>query len=457
MPTLRQIVRECVSQGGLAVGRSEAITGLAVGSVTCATLGLGGLSEQFFRDHWLCRLDTATAADRFRRCTGFTASSGAMAHTGTNYVDTTTTGETLDILVPEAEPSQLLASIQWALAQLYHLEKTAIPTSLSSRYWLGDFSWLTRRALVRRVTYRNSPILNRNHNFEHYNSVNSSGVLVPDDWTLAGAGGSVARVTTGSQAGYYSAQVTRSTVDVTLTATIGLLRDGANSLASSGLQVSGGIAGTADAASQVRLRISDGVTTADSGYLANGSYDQEEVTAFTIDAAATTLTVQVRVETTDGTPTIDRAFVCIGEASDAVWRDNYSEGLLNPTWHEATAPLSFEVEPRGYGGQYVIHNLRPYPQFDNTRLLAGSGDGDSTDAPAVTIAAGALFHLFDTQSRNLRFNAEKRIELSRLANDWEVKWKLASAAHVHEDSPARGGLPLPRPGFPAPVRRVAGR
>lgn len=455
MPTLKAIVRQVIVDGGHAVGRSEAVTALATGSVTAATLGLGGLSEQLLRDNWLLRLDTATAADRFRRCTAFTSSSGLCAHGGTDYVDTTITGEQLDILVPEMEPSLLLVCIQWALGQLHHLERTMIPTSMASRYWLGDFDWITRRSLVRSVKLRESPVLNRNDNFEHWNTVNTSGALQPDDWTLAGSGGSQARTTTGNEWGYYSNQVTRSGTDVTLTHTIGLLRDGVNTLA--GEQVGGGIAGTADAASQVRLRITDGVATQNSDYLTNGSYSQAEISAFTVDDSATTLTVQVRIETLDGTPTIDRAFACIGEPTDAVWLDRYDENEENVMWQEATAPLSFTTVPWGYGRQFVVHNLRPYPQFDSTRLLAGTADGDSTDAPVETVAAGALYHFYDTQKDNLRYTPEKRGEFARMAVEWGNMWKMAQRAHIHENGRSQGGLPIPRQGHPALARRPRGR
>ena len=455
MPTLKAIVRQAIEDGGHGVGRSEAVTALANGSATAATLGLGGLSEQMFRDNWLMRLDTASAADRLRRCTGFTPASGLCAHGGTNYADQTVGTEQLDIFVPEIEPSLFLSSVQWALSQLHHLEKTIIPTSNAGRYWLGDLSWLTRRALVRAVRRRESPILNPNHDFEHWNTISTGGAFVADNWTIAGASGTSTRATTGNEVGHYTTQIERAGTDVTFTHTIGLLRDGANSLA--GKQVGGGIAGTADAASQVRLRMTDGVNTENSDYLDNGTYSQAEIAAFTIDDDATTLTVQVRVETSDGTPTIDRAFACIGEPSDSVWKDIYEENSENVIWPEATAPLSFITQPLGYGRQYIIHSLRPYPQFDTTRLLAGTADGDSTDAPAPTIAAGALFHVFDTQSRNRKFTLEKRTDLAEAANEWGTKWKLASEAHIHEDDRSGGGLAIPRQSFPALPRRPRGR
>lgn len=73
------------------------IDALAVGSVTVADVLRGLDSESFSgQETIIYRPDAASAADTVRRAGSLTSATGLLAHTGTNYSDTTATSETIE-------------------------------------------------------------------------------------------------------------------------------------------------------------------------------------------------------------------------------------------------------------------------------------------------------------------------------------------------------------------------
>ena len=404
------------------------------------------------------RRDAATAAgaDRERAIASavFAAGTGVtFTHAGTNYTDVTGSPEVLELWNFDGRLVDMC--IQVALSKLIRLDRTPLIGYRGNRYALNDangnrFSWINSPGDVRAVKLRESPWLTRNGQFDKWNTTGTTGALTPPDhWVLAGASGTALRTTTGVRQGDYGVEITRAGTDATLTQTIGLLWDGVSGDSLQSEVVSYYVAGTADAATQVRVRVTDGVDTTNSDYLTSGAYTV--VTGqHTINAAATTLTIQVRVETTNGSPEIDRCELLWGSSiPDGALRDDYRETQIEEGWDQGNGPLALRY-PRyggagiGFGRQLVIESLRPYPQFDSTRLIAGSADADSTDAPLTTLAICALAELQESGA-------------GRKREDWKKNWRdaadFAAGRHLYEDSRGKMGINFRPPQLaPPPVR-----
>ena len=88
--SLKEIRREMLARNqalGLKFNLASATTTTAV----VTALAAGGFTQGRFFGRFLVRAEAATAAgaDRVRRVTDFTASSGTLTHAGANYTDTT--------------------------------------------------------------------------------------------------------------------------------------------------------------------------------------------------------------------------------------------------------------------------------------------------------------------------------------------------------------------------------
>lgn len=443
MPTLADFGREMINRAPGLIGRVETISSLATGSVTCSALGFGGSSQQFV-DAWLLRREAASQpADRMRRCSGFTPSSGALAHSGANYADTTATNEELEILWPEYEPYMVDQAVQVVLSRLRREDQTEIPTlNNSGRYWIHGLDWIRQESDVLRVRFRPAPGLGVNQYFEKWNSYSSSGVLQPDSWTLAGSGATCTRDTTGAVSHKYTAKITRATNDATLTQSAGLLETGVagDSLRGKVVTVFGVV--TASSASQARLFVNDGVTTTYSDYHTGGGGRELLSKEITVDAAATQLTFGVEVKV-DGSVYVARCAAVIGDADDQVLRDDYPESDV-PYTVENEGTIRLDLPNVGEQGQYIIHSMRPYPQFVASRVAGGTADADSSDAPLVHVATGALGRLFEAVAAKKEEGPDK-VRLLRLALEWSSKFEQLAMMHQKHETPAKPGLPWPSP------------
>lgn len=444
MTTLKEIRRYLYELAPDLVGRLESVASLTTTTVVVTALGTGGYSSERFRGSWLLRAETATAADRVRKVTAFTSSSGTFTHAGTNYGDTTATSESVEILNPDYEPHKVDRAIQTILGTTRRLDRTIVPgVTGQSRYWLHDLSWLQEPGDIARISVTNSPVLTRNRDMEQWNTVSSAGALEADFWTLAGSGGTQTRTTTGARRGKYAVALVRSGADVTFKQSIGLLHNGGTSSPSSlaGQVVTGVVCGQTATASQLRVVIDDGVTTYPSSYHTGGGGWEELSIEATLSASATKCDVYVEMKV-DGTAYVDQCYACLRSLNESVRRDQYIESTVGDgrlvSFEQNGTPVAV-LPPIGFGQQYVFWTQRPYPRFNDTRLLAGSADADTSDAPKELIACGAMWRLHegmgevpDAASRYLA-----------IASEYRERYEKLATGHLYMPSDHDGGVPLP--------------
>lgn len=447
-------MREAIQRLGPTLGRTEAISSLTTTTAVCSTLASGGLGGERYRNYWMMRLNAASSADYFRRCTSFTASSGTFTHAGTNYSDTTATSEYLDFLAPDLEPYLLFAAAQEVIPQIKRLDVLEMPAYGGDRYNLGAFSWVKSDSDIHRVTWRPTRQLGRNRSFERWNGYDTSGNLTADHWTLAGSGATLSRSTTGARNGYYTAAMTRAGTDCTLTQTIGLLDDGVDSLQSQTVTVA--LKVTTSAASSARIFISDGVTTTNSSYHTGGGTMEELTASHTLSASATTLTFGVELKA-DGTSYIDECYIVLGSSiTDTDRKDQFIESAVNPYWLKDVSKPTAQLPARGIGsGQYLFYVVRGYPAFDATRLAARTAGPDTTDAPILTAALGIAGLVF--RQLSYRREEEGNDRFGRLAGETWADFERSALDHYTKNLPADGGIELPKRQYSIPAARFAGR
>lgn len=440
MSSLKDYARKMFELMPQGVGRAEAITSLTTTTVVCSSLAFGGVTGQKFVDKWLLRRDTTTAADRIRRCTDFTSSSGTLTHAGTNYADTTATSETLEIL--NYEPYLVDLAIQRSVTRLKRHDSHIIPTRQGiTRYDLSGMDWLTDPGDLTGVYYRPSPVITNNRRMERWNNYDSAGSLIPDDWTLVGADATIARSTTNQRHGYNVA-ITRAGSGTTFQQVPSLLDTGVADDSLAGKTVTAVAWVWSDTASQVSVRVNDGVATTTSAYHTGGSGWEELSVEKTLSDSSVLLSMWVSVEI-DGTVYVDEAYLCIGELTDTVRRDAYQTQKLAANEYQLLQDEGLiELPAKGRGGQYIIKTKRSYPQFVASRIAAGTADGDTSDAPETAVAAGALGRLFESLYEDETNEAAKARYLVQ-ANTWNRRSEQLNLKHLEEKSERGFGLDLP--------------
>lgn len=440
------------------LGQSETITGLAAQTVTVGQLATGGGSAQSYALQWLLRADNAAAAsaDRVRRCTDFATATGVFTHAGAAYTDTTITGETLEVW--KMHPRSADLAIRLTQSRIKRLHRYVYPTiARESRYYLHPMSWVAENSDIERVAYCSSPVLNRNRHFEHWNTVSTGGVLQPDDWTLAGTSATMARSSTVVRRGQYSVAITRSGTDATLSQTVGLLETGVSGDSLRSVSVTGVAVVKASVASQVRVQILTAAATvlASSSYHTGGGlWEELSTTATTVTATADTLIVRVSVESDNAVCNVDESYIVAEQGlNDDVRRDTYDESnLTNDQYFFDQSTKSIILPAQGRGGQYVFYTRRPYPQFDEARVRAGSADADVTDAPMELTAVGAIARMFKGMGAT---DSKDRTRYGQLAKDWEDDFETMALAHYDQavTNGSNHGWPLPMGRRLAPVAR----
>lgn len=442
MTTLKAIRRHLYELQRDLVGRQEAIASLTTTTAVVTALATGGYGNERFRGDWLLRADAASSADRVRKVTSFTSSTGTLTHAGTNYSDTTATSEVLEILRQDYEPADVDNAIQYVLGTTRRRDRYILPgVSGQSRYYLHNLTWLDNPNRVMSIALCTSPVLTNNRYFEKWNSVSTAGVPVPDNWTLAGSGATMARSTTGARKGQYSVALTRATNNVTLTQDATILSNGSSATPSSlrGQIVTAVIVGTASSASQLRVTLDDGVTTTSSSYHTGGGGIEELSAEHTMSSTATQCVVSVEVNGSDGTVYVDEAYICFRTLTDTVRRDEYPEQELKPRdtgFDQGNGTLTAVLPPISWGQQYVVYSQRPYPQFDSTRFLAGNADADVTDAPKDLIATGAMWRIHEAL-------VGKMPDAEKWAGEYRQRYEQLAASHLYKPSDHDGAVNLP--------------
>lgn len=457
MATTLKAIRRQMLLIDSALGRAESVASLTATTVVVNALATGG-SDQRFVNHWIVRADAAPAtpgADRSRICTTFAPATGTLTHEGINYNDTTATSEIVEIV--RFEPYKFDNAIQQTLFKLLRRDTLNIPLRAGpKRYYVGlDLSWLRDPNDILDLRYSASPILIRNDEFNKFNTVTTGGVLQPDDWTLAGAAGTMARSTTqvdpavAMYSGAYSLAITRSGTNLTLTQTSGLLQTGVSSDSLRGVAICAFLRCWSAVASQVRLRVTDdgGSTYTSSSYHTGGSTWEELSLTLTVSSTATNLATVIEV---NGDNTVCYLSRCrparLSAVDDGLRRASYSEkNIPREAYRYDQGAGTLSILGRGLpsSGTLLIESKRPYPQFDSTRLTAGTADADVSDAPVDIVATGAIAELYRGQSMDRENGEDARKEYAALHVYWAEKFKIAADKHLYVASRGPQGLPLP--------------
>ena len=420
-----------------ALGRVETVASFAAQTLGVSALALGGSSQQFVNDE-LFRFDTATTADRIRRVTSFAPTTGVATHQGTAYSDTTVGTEKVAIL---KHPTYLfLKAVQATLPKVLHNNRTVIPTLANQdTVWLADLDWINQPSDILRVCWSNNPVLTKNRNMQAYSTYNTSGVLVPDFWTLTGASATMARSTTQKWRGQpTSLAITRAGTDCYISQAPGLLNTGVSADNLVGESVTGVFVVWSSVASQVRVSIYDGVTTTTGSFHTGGSGWEELSATATIGATATTVEIRCNVITDNTVAYVGEGYAIIGTATDdTIRRDNYEsdEEEMPRDQYEQSGSLNATLPPRSTGGQWVIWSKRGYPQLDSARFAAGTADADVIDAPVLTVAVGAIAQLYESMIDG----QESGAKFGPLAALWSERFGSLNGSHL---SPTKGPEPL---------------
>ena len=434
--TAKAIVERMVLENP-ALGRVETVASLAAQTLGVSALALGGSSQQFVNDE-LFRFDTATTADRIRRVTSFAPTTGVATHTGTAYSDTTVGTEKVAIL---KHPTYLLLkAVQATLPKVIHNNRTVIPTLANQdTVWLADLDWINQPSDILRITWSKSPVLNKNRNMQAYSSYNSSGVLVPDFWTLTGASATMARSTTQKWRGQPSSlKITRAGTDCYLSQATGLLETGVSADNLRGESITAVFPVYSAVASQVRVSIYDGVTTTTGSFHTGGSGWEELSATATIGATATTVEIRCNVITDNAVAYVGEGYAIIGTATnDTIRRDNYEseEEEMPRDQYEQSGSLNATLPQRSTGGTWAIWSKRGYPQLDSARFAAGTADADVIDAPVLTVAVGAIAQLYESMIDG----QESGAKFGPLAALWSERFGSLNGSHL---SPTKGPEPM---------------
>lgn len=461
----RQMLQSSPSYGGSGLGRIVPITSLGATTAVSNALKVGTLSAQTYTGQWMVRATASDSADRERLISAYTSSSGTLTHAGTNYADTTATSEYLEVL---EYPVYLFDSaIAETIRRLRRRDRSIAPTlHAGRRYWLNKMTWITAPGDIEKVCFTANPVMSNNRYFEKWNTLETDstssqyGALFPDDWIFsAGTAPTVARETTTIHRGAFSCKVTRASADVTMYQDVGLLENGITGDSLRGKSVVAAAQVNSSVASQVRLQVNDGVDTTSSSYHTGGGTFEELTVTHTVNSAATRLRVQITIADDNTAAYVDECYIASEQSSisDDLRRDAYPEHELvhGPDYEFAqgagTLAIIMKREP-GAPGQLAVYSQRPHPGFITTRLSDGTADSDSSDAPLIPVAAGAIARLYEGLAQT---ESPDRPRFLALSDQWEARFQTMAGRHLYTHSGTQRdfGLPVPPAATLAPAAR----
>ena len=414
--TLHQYVTEMIRKVPGDLWREDAITSLTTTTIVSNSLLFGGISNDRYAGQWAWRPDTTTTADKTRYITAFASATGTLTHAGTNYSDTTATGE--NVIISRVEPYIVRQAIDSAVRRLKTVDRTEFPfVSGQGWYSLGEATWIRQPSDIVRICYDHSPQITRNRYLQKRNSVNTSGLPVPDFWTVTSNASTAPFVDTNyrGQKTYYELKRSGGT-DAILEQSVSSMLSGVSTDFPIGEDVTAVVVCDPDTAGDVQLFLDAGGANSSTG---SGSARQEITVTATLTSAATDVVIDVTAQTSNAAQPIYEAYAFIGsELTDAVRRDNFPEYELDRgDWDfDQNGVLTIRMPQIGRG-RFIVYSKRAYPGFDNTRLNSGAADADSSDAPLDAVCAGALsriyFGLEGGQSPNYLYWENQFSQLSR--------------------------------------------
>lgn len=428
MSTTQKAIRQRMLQLEPDLGRLETVASLAATSVTVTALATGTVQTDKYLEKWMLRPDTSTTADRVRMVSDFTNTTGALTHAGANYADTTVGSPAESVEIHEYEPRFVDEAIQEALRRTRFLDESYMPASVDGRYWLDGFSWIQNADDIVQLGFRNNPVLTPNRYFAKWVGNNTDGAQIPDDWTVT-AGTSFTRSTT-TRRGPYSLSLTGTSSTVDYVIPVKALGGSLNSLR--GKTVTAVLVSRSANASSHRVQVieedasASAITTTSSSYHTGDGTWQEMTAQVTI--GSTTEQIRLRgAQDVDETGLFNELYLIFGIIGDQEREDRYRtlwEDRI-PHWSQGQ-PLLVQSY-NGLGDQFVIRSYRPYTEFDSARVLSGSADADTTDAPLDLIARSAIFHLYASFEPNWRESSSVEAQKAR---KWYASSSAAKTSHL---------------------------
>jgi hypothetical protein len=423
------------------LGLSVPLTGAAAQTATASSLAFGGNSEQQFAQWWLWRPTNTVAAEHDRQIDSWVPGTGVFTHSGGAYTDTTATGETLYLTPQWCPPRIVRKAINLAVQQVREWDEEIIPVVRGQEWhWLHELDWIQDAASIRDVFWNYCPVITRNRYLQKRHTVNTSGVLTPDDWTASNnAAGTLFEETTYRGQKYYYA-LSRSTTDAALAQEISALRTGVSGDFPVGETITAVAVVQAGAIANLKLRINGdaGTTNATADAIEEVSHE------YTLTAAQTAITTQLIAQTTDTDHIVWEVYTCIGALTDQIRRDNFPRYMLHDYKFEQGGPLKIHNPHVGSPGQLIICSERPFPGFDATRLGTGAADADESDAPLVPVAVGTVAilleqHLGKTHPESMA---------------WRRKFESAILKHLSYPTEGGHGKKVLNPPFAAAAGRI---
>lgn len=222
-------------------------------------------------------------------------------------------------------------------------------------------------------------------------------MLAPTDWTLAGAGATVAREEGTVKVGSYAAKLTRNGADAYMIQTIAGWSAWANKTVTTGMWI------WASVANRARFLVTDGVSNNYSAYHTGDSTWQYITYTKVMAPTTSVLNIYLFVDVGDTTAYFDGAFV----TDDAVANFNFGSG----DW-----TIDTQAYPTSFSG-----NVTLFYQQDETisDLMVFYADGNGSliflkvDSSGTTIIASA--------TNALTLNIFQHIELVRYGNTFKIR------------------------------------
>lgn len=449
MPMLYEI-RQAMLHKERSLGQVETIASLATQQVAVARLAVGTVQSGKFVEKWMLRPLTANTADRLRMVSEYNVNAGYLMHEGAVYTDVTATGEVVEI--HEYEPDLLDNAIQQAIAETKFLSRESLPINNSGRYWLDAFPWITGPAEIVRLGRRSQGAMTRNRFMEQWDGYQTitAGALAPSYWTLGGTAALFSRQTTYVQRGRYGLQIVTSGGNVgTVDAVIKIIGSGvaADSLRTQTVSAAAVCRSVTASSQRVRITSEDAagnvISTTNSTYHTGSGTIQEVSAQHTVATTAEQIRFQFRQEQNE-TGQLLELYGFAGTMDDSIRRDVWSpEWIDTDPIYEQGQPL-LVYGPASQSGQFIIESYKPYPQFTQSRIDAGTADSDNSDAPLDIIAEGALFHLYAGLEPD--WAEAKTMDAAKARRHW-AQWGALRGQHtvVQQDRDAGMNFPPSRP------------
>lgn len=414
--TLHQYVTEMIRKVPGDLWREDAITSLTTTTIVSNSLLFGGISNDRYAGQWAWRPDTTTTADKTRYITAFASATGTLTHAGTNYSDTTATGE--NVIITRVEPYIVRQAIDSAVRRLKTVDRTEFPfVSGQGWYSLGEATWIRQPSDIVRICYDHSPQITRNRYLQKRSSVSTAGLPVPDFWSVGqNAATSPFQTTTYRGQRYYYALTRAAGVDATLSSTVSAMLTGVSGEFPVGETITAVAVVNPLSATNLNLLVDGGVTSPNISTSATGR--QELTITDTLLSSEHAIRTVLTAQNANEENIVYELYTIVGALTDAVRRDNYPEYELDRgDWDfDQNGVLTIRMPQIGRG-RFIVYSKRAYPGFDNTRLISGAADADSSDAPLDAVCAGALsriyFGLEGGQSPNYLYWENQFSQLSR--------------------------------------------